>query len=393
MLSEKRGMDIVSKIGGVGNYEGAIKIFKNYMDQNNISKMENIKSPEINIKIANIIQMCEPHSVFIHSGSIADRNFIKNLALKKGEESPLALDGHTVHFDLKEEQGRIIDRTFYIYDDGEKISSLANKIKRSEALTDVKSKMMGIMKGKTMIVGFYLRGPKASPVSNPAIEITSSAYVIHSADLLYRNAYSYFDQEIWCAKHFYTNIHSEGFNRLEDLPNARVYMDRAHQTTYSFNCTYAGNTLMLKKGNHRFSVDRAVYNNRCLELSEHMFITGIRGKNDRITWCAGASPSGCGKTTTAMAGDQFIGDDLAQFWIDEMGVIRAINPESGIFGILEDVNREGDPILMDCLRYPGQEVIWSNVLIDNENKPHWTGNGSYRQKEERIIKVLGKRIC
>ena len=31
------------------------------------------------------------------------------------------------------------------------------------------------------------------------------------------------------------------------------------KTTYSMNCTYAGNTLLLKKGNHRFSVDRAVY--------------------------------------------------------------------------------------------------------------------------------------
>jgi phosphoenolpyruvate carboxykinase (GTP) len=30
---------------------------------------------------------------------------------------------------------------------------------------------------------------------------------------------------------------------------------------------------------------------------------------------------------------------------------------------------------MDCLRKPGTEVIWSNVLIDDSGKPHWTGNG------------------
>ena len=92
-----------------------------------------------------------------------------------------------------------------------------------------------------------------------------------------------------------------------------------------------------------------------------MFITGIDGPGNRITWVTGAAPSGCGKTTTAMAGNHFVGDDLAQMWIDENGSIRSINPECGIFGIVEDVNWEGDPILMKCLREPGTEVIWSNV--------------------------------
>ena len=133
--------------------------------------------------------------------------------------------------------------------------------------------------------------------------------------------------------------------------------------------------MLLKKGNHRFSVDRAVYEKRGVELSEHMFITGIKAPGGRVTWFAGAAPSGCGKTTAAMAGDYFVGDDLAQMWIDHEGIIRSINPECGIFGILEDVNREGDPTLMECLRQPGTEVIWSNVLIDENGIPQWCGNG------------------
>ena len=235
--------------------------------------------------------------------------------------------------------------------------------------------MSGIMHGKTIIIGFYMRGPVGSFASNPALEITSSAYVSHSAEILYRNAFADFDKEVDRLGHFYTNIHSEGLNRPEDLPNARVYMDRSFRTTYSVNCTYAGNTLLLKKGNHRFSVDKAVYENRGNELSEHMFITGVDGPGGRITWCTGAAPSGCGKTTTAMAGNHFVGDDLAQMWIDENGSIRSINPECGIFGIVEDVNWEGDPYLMELLRKPGTEVIWSNVLIDENGVPHWTNNG------------------
>ncbi len=47
-------------------------------------------------------------------------------------------------------------------------------------------------------------------------------------------------------------------------------------------------------------------------------------KDGSYTWIDGAAPSGCGKTTTAMAGDSFVGDDLAQVWIAEDGTIRSI---------------------------------------------------------------------
>ncbi|MEE9117553.1 MAG: phosphoenolpyruvate carboxykinase (GTP) [Calditrichia bacterium] len=374
MLQKKKGIDIVTEIGGITTFEAAMQLFENKMDKTNLSKIQTIKHPEVVIKIANAIAMCEPEAVFVNTGSEADRQYIREMALQNGEEAKLSMDGHTIHYDLKEEQGRIVDRTFYIANEDEEVSSLANKVYRTEALKDVRDKMSGIMHGKTMVVGFYMRGPIGAPASNPALEITSSAYVCHSAEILYRNVFNGFDKEVDRLGHFYTNIHSEGQNRPEDLPNARVYMDRSFQTTYSVNCTYAGNTLLLKKGNHRFCVDKAVYENRGNELSEHMFITGIDGPGGRITWCAGAAPSGCGKTTTAMAGNHFVGDDLAQMWIDENGSIRSINPECGIFGIVEDVNWEGDPYLMELLRNPGTEVIWSNVLIDENGVPHWTGS-------------------
>ena len=375
MLEKKKGIDIVREIGGITTYEAATQTFKKTLDKENLSRIQQIKNPDVLLKIANAIAMCEPDYIFINTGSEEDKQFIRDLCIRNGEESNLPIKGHTIHYDLKDEQGRIIDRTYYIINEDEDISSLANKMLRSEALQIVRERMTGIMHGKTMVAGFYMRGPVGAPASNPALEITSSGYVSHSAEILYRNSFFHFDKEVERLGHFFANIHSEGLNRPEDLPIARVFMDRSHQTTYSFNCTYAGNTLLLKKGNHRFAVDKAVYENRGNELSEHMFITGIDGPGDRITWIAGAAPSGCGKTTTAMAGGHFVGDDLAQMWIDDDGSIRSINPECGIFGILEDVNREGDPILMDLLRNPATEVIWSNVLIDENGVPHWTGNG------------------
>ena len=375
MGPKKDVIDIVAVLGGIKTADSAQKLVEDRLDATNFSKLSRIKNEAVLRKIANAIVLCDPDSVFINTGSDEDRQFVKDLSIEKGEESKLPMDNHTIHFDLKEEQGRIIDRTFYIHNEEEEVNSLAKLMSRAEALQDIQDKMTGIMRQKTMIIGFYLRGPVGAPASNPAVEITSSAYVLHSADILYRNAFSDFDREVEKLKHFYTNIHSEGLNRAEDLPNARVFMDRSHLTTYSFNCTYAGNTLLMKKGNHRFSVDRAVYEKKGHELAEHMFITGIQGPGNRVTWMVGAAPSGCGKTTTAMAGDHFVGDDLAQMWIAEDGSVRTINPEAGIFGIVEDVNWEGDPMLMKCLRNVGTEVIWSNVLIDENGVPQWVGNG------------------
>jgi phosphoenolpyruvate carboxykinase (GTP) len=158
-------------------------------------------------------------------------------------------------------------------------------------------------------------------------------------------------------------------------------MDRAQQTTYSTFCTYAGNTLLIKKGNHRFAVDRATYYRRGKEISEHMFITGLKGPGGRITFFAGAAPSGCGKTTTAMTGDEFVSDDLAQIWIAEDGSIRSINPENGIFGIIRDVSWDDDPMMLKLFRNEKAEIIFSNLLIDENKKPHWEGSGEEPPKK------------
>jgi len=375
MLKLKNGIDILSHLGGVKNMEEAKKVFDKYLDDENAKKLFYIKNEDALLKIANSISLGDPESVMINTGSNADLDYIRNYSLEKGEESKLAMDKHTIHFDLPEDQGRMVDQTFYIVNDEDTMNAQAKSMPREEALKYMQEYMKGIMKGKKMMVGFYSRGPVGAEAATPAIEISTSSYVLHSAELLYRNCYADFDKEVQRRGTYFTNVHSEGLNRPEDVPNARIFMDRSWQTTYSTFCTYAGNTLLLKKGNHRFCVDYATYYRQGIELSEHMFITGLTGPNGRKTYFAGAAPSGCGKTTTAMVGTDFIGDDLAQIWIAKDGTCRAINPEKGIFGIVEDVNKEGDPYLMKCLREPGTEVIWSNVLVDDKKVPHWAGHG------------------
>jgi phosphoenolpyruvate carboxykinase (GTP) len=311
MLELNKGVDILADTGAIATIEQAKDLIQGKLDADNLEKLEPITNADALIKIANAIVLCEPDDVFVDTGSEADRQWVREYSLSRGEEKKLAKDGHTIHFDLPQDQARLVNQTFYIVNEGENLSALAKSVLRADALKYVRENMRGIMKGMTMMVGFFTRGPAGAQAAIPAIEISSSGYVLHSAALLYRNCYDKFDAEVARKGLFFTNVHSQGPNRPEDVPNARIFMDRSWLTTFSTFCTYAGNTLLLKKGNHRFSVDCATYLSRGEELSEHMFVTGMTGPGGRKTFFAGAAPSGCGKTTTAMVGSDFVGDDLA----------------------------------------------------------------------------------
>ncbi len=376
LLELKKGQDILSGIGGISSIAEAQKLFDEKCDQENREKIASITNEEALVKIANAISLLKPESVWINSANEKDLAHAKAMAQQNGEEFALKLDEHTCHFDLPEDQARLVKQTFYIVNEDEDISVLAKKMIRSEAYDYIENTMGGIMQGKTMLVSFWNRGPVGAKASIPAIMITDSFYVVHSGNILYPTVFKSFDDEVKRAGVFFTNTHSMGTFKSEDVPKARIFMDRSWQTTFSMYCTYAGNTLMLKKGNHRFAVDLATYYRKEEQLSEHMFVTGLTGPDGRKTFFAGAAPSGCGKTTTAMVGTDFIGDDLAQIWIEDDGTMRAVNPEVGIFGIVRDVNRESDPYLMKCLRGDKTaEVIWSNVCIDEDGVPHWVGSG------------------
>ncbi len=158
--------------------------------------MPRSNNPDVLVRIANAIALCRPSNVFINTGSDEDKETIRKIAIEKGEESALAMKGHTIHFDLAGEQGRIVDRTYYIAEPQDLVSSLANRMPPEEAAKQIEKNMAGIMENLTMIVGFYMRGPVGSPAANPALELTSSAYISHSAELLYRSAYDDFDREV-----------------------------------------------------------------------------------------------------------------------------------------------------------------------------------------------------
>jgi phosphoenolpyruvate carboxykinase (GTP) len=174
--------------------------------------------------------------------------------------------------------------------------------------------------------------------------------------------------------HFFAILHSSGKvdERMVSVETdkKRIYIDYITDTVYSVNTQYAGNTVGLKKLALRLTIRKA---DREGWLAEHMFLMGVRGPGGRKTYLAGAFPSACGKTSTAMLpGEKILGDDIAYFRAID-GVCRAANAESGIFGIIQNVNQKDDPAIWEVLTKPG-EVIFSNVLV-KDDQPYWLGMG------------------
>ena len=98
MLEKKKGIDIVTEIGGLTTFEAANKLFENKLDPTNLSRIQKITHSEVVIKIANAIAMCEPDEVFINTGSEEDKQRIRDMAISKGEEAKLPMDQHTIHY-------------------------------------------------------------------------------------------------------------------------------------------------------------------------------------------------------------------------------------------------------------------------------------------------------
>jgi len=349
------------------------KLLKEKLNSENYNRIIALNNRKIEEFVADAVELCSPSSVFVCTDALEDMEYIRKEAITSGEETPLKIPGHTYHFDGMQDQGRDREVTKYLVPETESLSKALNQIDRQTGLAEVRSLLKDSMKDRTMIVRFLSLGPTGSVYSVPCVQATDSWYVAHSEDLLYRSAYEQF-KLMGDSSHFFRFLHSAGElnkNKVsEEVDKKRIYIDYIEDMVYSVNTQYGGNSIGLKKLALRLTIRKA---DREGWLAEHMFLMGVYGPNGRKTYFAGAFPSACGKTSTAMLpGEMILGDDIAYFRKIN-GQFRAVNAEAGIFGIIQNVNSKGDPAIWDVLNKPG-EVIFSNILV-NEGKPYWLGMG------------------
>jgi len=339
----------------------------------NLKKLEALDNKKVMDYLYEAIDLCKPEKVTVLTDSIEDIEYVRALALKNNEEKSLAMKGHTIHFDGINDQGRDKKNTRYLVKEKENWGIDVNAMLQPEGVAEVTEIMQGIMAGKEMLVSFFCLGPTNSPFSLRAMQITDSAYVTHSEEILYRSGYEEFKRQK-SSDDFFFFLHSAGQlderGNTKNIDKRRIFIDLVENRVYTVNNQYAGNSVGLKKLAFRLAIQKA--NNEDW-LAEHMFIMGAKGTPDRTTYFAGAFPSACGKTSTAMIpGQTIVGDDIA--YIKNInGEVRGVNVEKGIFGIIQDVNQDDDPLIYEALTTP-REVIFSNVLVNDKN-PYWLGMG------------------
>ncbi len=349
------------------------ELLKEKLTAENYDRLMAVDNTRIHEFVADAIELAGPETVFICTDSEEDVKHVRKMAVESGEERSLETPGHTCHFDGPSDQGRDRQATKYLVTETETLSKALNQIEREEGLAEVRGLLKDSMKGKTMILRFLSLGPAGSVFSVPCVQITDSWYVAHNEDLLYRTAYEQFctiekDKNVFCFLHSAGELSEDMIS--VDVKNKRIYMDYTRDTVYSVNTQYGGNTMGLKKLALRLTIRQADAEGW---LAEHMFISGVYGPGGRKTYLAGAFPSACGKTSTAMLpGETILGDDIAYFRKIN-GEFRAVNAEAGIFGIIQNVKAKDDPVIWDILHKPG-EVIFGNILV-KDKIPYWLGMG------------------
>jgi len=350
------------------------------LSAHDFKKLSAIDNPNVHEFIAKENDLCQPKEIFICSDSAEDIAHVRKQAIASGEEEAiLSLAGHTVHFDGEYDQGRDRQATKYLVPKGIFLSKALNQIDRQEGLAEVRGLLRDSMQGKTMIVRFVSLGPQDSIFTILGLQCTDSWYVAHSEDLLYRSGYEQFIKA-GPKSDFLRVVHSAGKLNGDmvsvEHDRKRIYIDHMDNTIYSVNTQYAGNSVGFKKLAFRLAIRKASSEGW---LAEHMLLMAVFGPDGRKTYFAGAFPSACGKTSTAMLpGETILGDDIA-YIRDIDSAARAVNVESGIFGIIQDVNPKDDALIYKLLTSPG-EIIFSNVLV-KDGKPYWLGMGEELPKE------------
>jgi phosphoenolpyruvate carboxykinase (GTP) len=356
------------------------RLLKERLSGCDYNKLMAVKNDEVHRFIARYIELCDPMSVFVATDSDEDIEYVRCKAVEHTEESVLALRGHTVHYDGYYDQARDKKNTRFLLPEGMSLGADINAVEREKGLSEMHDILRSIMSGHELFVRFFCLGPLSSEFSIPCVQLTDSAYVAHSEDLLYRKAYGLFGS-MSGNEEFFRFIHSEG--RLEnsvsvDIEKRRIYIDLEGNTVYSANTQYGGNTIGLKKLAMRLAIQKSSAEGW---LTEHMFVMGVNGPGRR-SYFSGAFPSLCGKTSTSMVeGETIIGDDIA-YLRKRGGKVYGVNVEKGIFGIIQGVNSKDDTLIWGALHREG-EIIFSNVLTTEDGGVYWIGKDDNQPSKGR----------
>ena len=326
--------------------------------------------------VEDVARLTQPESIHWCNGSDAENTALIEAMLKSGDLIKLNQQTHPncyLHRSHPSDVARVEHLTFVCTRNKEDAGPNNHWMDPIEAHRKIDDLFAGAMKGRTMYVIPYCMGPIDSPFARCGVEITDSPYVVVNMRLMTRMGDAAL-KRIEREDKFVKGLHSIG-----DLnPDRRFIMHFPEELTIkSVGSGYGGNALLGKKC-HALRI--ASYQAREEGwLAEHMLLMGLQSPEGKTHYIAAAFPSACGKTNLAMLVPPAsmpgwkiwtLGDDISWLHVDAEGQLRAINPESGYFGVVPGTNRKTNCNAYDMIQ---RDTIFTNVAVTEDNQPWWEG--------------------
>jgi phosphoenolpyruvate carboxykinase (GTP) len=321
-------------------------------------------------------RLTRPSKIVWCDGSQAENERLTQEMLRDGtyiELNQKTYPGSYLHRSNPNDVARTEGLTFICSRNKEDAGPTNNWMAPDAAREKVRPLFDGAMKGRTMYVVPYVLGPANSPYSKVGVEITDSAYVVTSMYIMSRMGKVALDR-LANSEDFVPGLHSLG-----DLnPDRRFILQFPEEKLiWSIGSGYGGNALLGKKC---FALRIASWMARDQGwMAEHMLIVGLEDPTGKVTYMAAAFPSACGKTNLAMMVSALekqgyriwtVGDDIAWMHAGSDGTLRAINPETGFFGVAPGTNLKTNPNVMKALH---RNSIFTNVGLTSSREVWWEG--------------------
>ncbi|MFA5449876.1 MAG: phosphoenolpyruvate carboxykinase (GTP) [Clostridia bacterium] len=320
--------------------------------------------------------LMSPDEIVWIDGSKAQSKALTQQAIETGEVIKLnnkLLPGCLYHRTAVNDVARVEGRTFICTTDKEVAGPTNNWMDPQEAYAKLDSIAKDSMKGRTMYVIPFSMGKVGSPFAKYGIELTDSIYVVLNMIIMTRVSPKVYNK-IGDTDNFVKCIH--GKVKIEE-ENRYICQFPEDNTIYSINSGYGGNVLLGKKC---FALRIASYQGwKEGWMAEHMLILGIEKPDGEVKYITGAFPSACGKTNLAMLippetytnkGYKVftVGDDIAWIRRGRNGMLYAINPENGFFGVAPGTNEKSN---YNALASTRRDTIFTNVVYIPKNKTVW----------------------